>query len=42
VKVFGQDYPVDPAYGNEYTYSITEKGNEFQIAAVLEKVEEAD
>jgi len=42
VRVFGQDYPIDPLYENEYTYSITEKWNEFQIAAILENTQEEE
>jgi len=28
--------PVDPLYGNDYTYSVTKRGNEYQLAYTLE------
>lgn len=42
VKSFGVDYPKDPLYKNEYTYSTTNKGDEYQIAAVRETLEEEE
>lgn len=42
VKLFGQDFPIDPLFWNEYTYSITAKANEFQVAAVKETFEQEE
>lgn len=42
VKVFGQEYPKDPLHENEYTYSTTNNGKEFQLAAVRETLEEEE
>lgn len=39
VKKFWQDIPSDPMYDVQYSYSITKKGNEYQIASILESVD---
>ncbi len=36
VQVFWVDFPVDPLYKNEYTYSVTNQGREFQVAGIHE------
>jgi len=36
LDVFGEKYPVDPLYENEYTYSVTNFGTEFQLATIIE------
>lgn len=42
VKSFGKDIPMDPLFKNEYTYSITNKGREFQIASIYETLQEEE
>ena len=42
IRVFWNDYPVDPLFQNEYTYSVTNDGQEFQLAALRENLEEED
>lgn len=42
VKVFWIDYPKDPLHENEYTYSTTNNGNEFQLASIRETLEEEE
>lgn len=42
VKVFWSDYPVDPLFDNEYSYSVTQKWREFQLWALRENLEQVD
>ena len=42
LKNFGSDIPSDPKFGNFYTYSVTNKNKEQQIAWVLENFEELE
>lgn len=37
---FGKDFPRDPYFDNFYTYSTANFGNEFQLAGVLENINE--
>ncbi len=41
LEAFGSDVPSDPKYGNLYTYSTTNKNKEYQLAGVLENLNEA-
>jgi len=40
IKNFGSDIPRDPLYGNYYSYSITNNAKEYQIASILEWLDE--
>lgn len=42
IKVFWNSIPKDPRFENEYSYSVTAKANEFQIAAIKETLEEEE
>jgi prepilin-type N-terminal cleavage/methylation domain-containing protein len=42
VKNFGADYPKDPLYDNEYTYSTTNQEKEYQLSAIHETFEEEE
>jgi len=42
VRKFGSDVPVDPKYGNYYSYSVTPKKNEFQISSLKETLKEEE
>jgi hypothetical protein len=42
VKKFGQDVPKDPKYDNFFSYSVTAKQKEFQIASLKETLKEED
>ncbi len=40
IRNFGQDIPQDPLFQNYYSYSVTNNESEYQIAALLEGLEE--
>ena len=40
--VFGKDFPKDPRYEVEYTYSVINTGDEYQLATVLENTEDTE
>lgn len=42
VKRFGADYPKDPLYENEYTYSTTNDEREYQLASIHETFKEEE
>jgi len=42
VRAFGEDIPLDPLNDNEYSYSITAKADEFQIAGIKETFQEEE
>ena len=42
LKAFGMEYPKDPLYENEYTYSITNNAREYQIAGIRETLKEEE
>lgn len=42
LKVFWSEVPLDPLFKNEYTYSVTPRNNEFQIAGIMETFEQAE
>lgn len=42
VRVFWSSVPKDPKFKNFYTYSVTEKADEFQIASMRETIKEED
>jgi len=42
LKIFWSEVPVDPLFENEYTYSVTPRNNEFQIAGIMETFEQVE
>ncbi len=42
LRNLGQDIPVDPLHKNEYSYSVSSTGREYQIAGVREELEEEE
>jgi len=40
LDIFGSDYPKDPLYEIDYTYSTANNGQEYQIASIIENIQE--